>query len=120
MPEQLAHDWLNALRSGEYEQGSGRLECDGKYCCLGVLQMIADGEVETHDDDLFSLAVPSDSWYENHDIIFADSIRDESSLDRIPYAIYKMNDYYLTELNDQYKLSFKKIADILEDSIETF
>lgn len=29
-------EWLNALRSGEYEQGRRYLENDGKFCCLGV------------------------------------------------------------------------------------
>lgn len=28
--------WLQALESGEYEQGVGFLLCTGKYCCLGV------------------------------------------------------------------------------------
>lgn len=33
--------WLNALRSGEYQQGTGKLKQtyggDQRYCCLGVL-----------------------------------------------------------------------------------
>lgn len=28
--------WVAALRSGEYEQGTGFLNKNGKYCCLGV------------------------------------------------------------------------------------
>lgn len=28
--------WVEALRSGEYRQGSGSLQADGKFCCLGV------------------------------------------------------------------------------------
>lgn len=28
--------WLDALRSGEYEQGRDRLCIDNRYCCLGV------------------------------------------------------------------------------------
>lgn len=30
-------EWVEALRSGKYEQGKGQLVKDGKYCCLGVL-----------------------------------------------------------------------------------
>jgi hypothetical protein len=39
--------WLEALRSGEYEQGMGALKKDGKYCCLGVLcdVLIKDAEL---------------------------------------------------------------------------
>ena len=29
--------WMDALRSGKYEQGKGALRRDGKFCCLGVL-----------------------------------------------------------------------------------
>jgi hypothetical protein len=29
--------WVAALRSGEYEQGTGSLNNGGKFCCLGVL-----------------------------------------------------------------------------------
>lgn len=29
--------WLDALRSGDYEQGTGRLRTGNRFCCLGVL-----------------------------------------------------------------------------------
>lgn len=28
--------WVDALRSGEFEQGRGKLQRNGKFCCLGV------------------------------------------------------------------------------------
>ncbi len=28
--------WVEALRSGKYQQGDGVLRSDGKFCCLGV------------------------------------------------------------------------------------
>ena len=28
--------WLAALESGEYSQGSGYLQANGKFCCMGV------------------------------------------------------------------------------------
>lgn len=38
MNPEIKAAWLTALRSGEYRQGKGRLECsDGSFCCLGVL-----------------------------------------------------------------------------------
>lgn len=40
MEKSIAKKWVQALRSGEYEQGKQYL-CDGtKYCCLGVLDAI--------------------------------------------------------------------------------
>ena len=37
----LAKEWVKALRSGEYEQGRGYLCANGAWCCLGVLHDIA-------------------------------------------------------------------------------
>lgn len=37
MNKRVKKKWLEALRGGEYKQGRGELEKDGKYCCLGVL-----------------------------------------------------------------------------------
>ena len=37
MKKDVAMNWINALRSGKYQQGTKYLCYDGKYCCLGVL-----------------------------------------------------------------------------------
>lgn len=42
MTPELKDEWTDALRSGEYEQGVGFLECGGLNCCLGVLADILD------------------------------------------------------------------------------
>lgn len=40
-PKLLRRDrWVEALRSGEYQQGPGFLKRNGRYCCLGVLAEI--------------------------------------------------------------------------------
>jgi hypothetical protein len=39
--------WLEALRSGRYKQGKAHLECEGQYCCLGVLCELAVQEGAT-------------------------------------------------------------------------
>lgn len=38
---ELKAKWIEALRSDEYLQGSGRLHSSGRYCCLGVLASVA-------------------------------------------------------------------------------
>jgi hypothetical protein len=38
----LLTDWLAALRSGKYKQGTGRLHYGNKYCCLGVACAVAE------------------------------------------------------------------------------
>lgn len=37
MNPQVKEKWVNALRSGEYEQGTEKLRSVNGYCCLGVL-----------------------------------------------------------------------------------
>jgi len=48
-PENKA-TWLEALRSGRYEQITGVLHADGAYCCLGVaVEVLTDLEWEPCD-----------------------------------------------------------------------
>lgn len=37
MNPEIKQLWVDALRSGDYEQGKGALVMGNKYCCLGVL-----------------------------------------------------------------------------------
>jgi hypothetical protein len=37
MNKEIADKWIEALRSGEYEQGIASLQSGGRFCCLGVL-----------------------------------------------------------------------------------
>jgi hypothetical protein len=37
MNPQIKQKWVDALRSGEYQQGQYCLRTDNKFCCLGVL-----------------------------------------------------------------------------------
>lgn len=37
MKKGLKARWLLGLRSGQYKQGRGSLQRDGRFCCLGVL-----------------------------------------------------------------------------------
>lgn len=42
MKKEIADKWVEALRSGEYNQGRGYLRVENEYCCLGVLCEILD------------------------------------------------------------------------------
>ena len=64
MPKKLLNKWLKALRSGKYKQGKDTLENEGKFCCLGVLQKVADGKTE------LGWALPSIEWLREHDVNF--------------------------------------------------
>ena len=49
MKKSIAKIWVEALKSGEYKQGTEYLCADGQYCCLGVL---CDLYVKNVDEDL--------------------------------------------------------------------
>lgn len=46
MNPSIKQAWIEALRSGEYKQGTGCLREDDRYCCLGVL---VDLHIKKHD-----------------------------------------------------------------------
>lgn len=48
MNPEIKAQWVTDLCSGEYEQGKGYLNADGKLCCLGVLceQAVNAGVIE--------------------------------------------------------------------------
>lgn len=61
LPKAKAERWVEALRSGEYEQGQGHLVNEyNEYCCLGVFahleglpkENLLDEGVLTHFDDV--------------------------------------------------------------------
>lgn len=46
LTRKIKEDWLSALRSGKYQQGSGKLRCNNYYCCLGVLACVLNREID--------------------------------------------------------------------------
>ena len=52
MNPQVKEKWLNALRSGEYQQGKLNLRVGDSFCCLGVLT------------DLYAQETNGGCWFE--------------------------------------------------------
>ena len=101
--------WLEALRSGKYEQGNGQLlSPEGGYCCLGVLCSVLGA---TNEELLgvgmpFSISGGRAGWWLNE--------RD--------YSVYVPEDSdlrHLSELNDSYCYTFEEIADLIEKYVPT-
>jgi hypothetical protein len=124
MPVEAKAKWVAALRSGQYKQAKGILynaSTDG-YCCLGVLQHCLTGEVELRPgDDTYSSGnligdLPSNEWLEKHNIEFS------AKGAVVSKPIFKINKAYISanELNDCLHYSFDRIADIVEEQVETF
>lgn len=111
MPAETKAKWLEALRSGEYKQGTQALKTeDGNYCCLGVLEMVCEGQVERtlgtsgHPDGRIAV-MPTSAFYTRNNI--------NASLETFSPGV-------LSEMNDVGKLSFADIADYIEQNVEAF
>ena len=52
--QELFAEWLNALRSGEYQKTRGVLHNKNGYCCLGVLDEAVFGATWSEDVDTIS------------------------------------------------------------------
>lgn len=112
MKKELRDKWVEALRSGDYEQGMDALcspseDSDGfKYCCLGVLFEVENGEDAWIDPGPgFSLEVkqPVAEEYSACSFYQGPLARDAAS------ELAKMNDN---------GASFKAIADWIEEKVK--
>lgn len=67
MDQEIKKLWIDALRSGEYNQGEGALRTnDNRFCCLGVLCDIAAVNEKWAWDGEFRWALPREvqKWAE--------------------------------------------------------
>ena len=111
--DELAERWAEALRSGDYKQGTGTLRQKhpngDQWCCLGVLveELRTLGAYDAQWKELGS------SYYSIHD---ADSSLPEevqALLGVDPEGTYERA--WFVHLNDTERLTFDEIADVIED-----
>lgn len=124
MNPEVKHLWLNALRSGDYEQGREKLRNDkDQYCCLGVLCEIYRKKVSGVD---LWCADESDHKYTifGQPAYISASVKEWAGLDSIDPKVeaeteshYPAVEIELTSLNDDFKWDFSQIADAIEKSL---
>jgi hypothetical protein len=116
--------WVNALRSGQYKQISGRLckvvNGDACYCALGVL---CDIHRVYHRNNGSEIAF---DWDANHydrkwtylgaDTALPETVREWAGLSsHDPVVVFDDGEASsIADMNDQLKLSFNDIADLIE------
>ena len=113
LTEKQKSDWIAALRSGEYKQGSRDLrDVDGNFCCLGVLTEINGWsfENETYLSGEGALAVKADAATGTGNL--------RSMGLPTPYRHGVNNFINLAAMNDA-GVSFAEIADFLEEHLPT-
>jgi hypothetical protein len=103
MDADLKAKWVEALRSGEYEQGSLYLRKEGKHCCLGVLCELADIEISEGGVMVAAQPYKTDDYEPIYEIIGGSGVARE---------LWRRNDG-----NGERKHSFAEIADYIEANL---
>ena len=105
MNREVAQKWVDALRSGKYEQGQGRLRTtDNKFCCLGVLCDISGTSSWKK--------APAGFIYDDGFAFPPASVREWAELDR-SNIWFRGESLSVIELNDT-GATFAEIADKIE------
>lgn len=124
MREDIKVRWVEALRSGQYEQTEGLLANDNGFCCLGVLCEIAvqDGVVVKEVKDQWE-GDPNDNHVVTYgvgteyamDAVLPSMVYEWAELESSnPAIMYQDVRHPISDLNDDYKLTFSEIADVIE------
>lgn len=129
---EIKQKWLDALRSGEYEQGEGYLRYNDKYCCLGVLTDLylkeTNKEWAIYKIIDYGGGIPSSTVYGN---VFSGYTNEGTLEENVAYWAFETSetrhmgyDYHnpavspdqisLSQMNDHYKKNFSEIADLIE------
>lgn len=106
MNPEIKTKWIAALKSGEYEQGTGYLKHYNTYCCLGVL-------CDIHAKETGNSFV--EGCYFGQNRVLPEEVIKWSKLGS-SCGTYRAGGvtYTLWELNDVEGLSFNEIANIIE------
>lgn len=104
MNPELKARWVEALRSGEYEQGYAKLRStDDTYCCLGVLYDIDVGDwVRTKSEGY----LVGDRYANNHVSQYLQSV-----------DVNWQASNKLVDMNDFERKTFAQIADWIEQNL---
>lgn len=109
--------WLEALRSGEYEQGRGCLhrEDNNSFCCLGVLCAIAEreGVVTSTLQDNGTYAYGENSTGTPPPAVVEWAGMDHEN----PVVEIGKHDTVLAMHNDFHGATFEQIADAIEEQL---
>ena len=116
MNPEVKTKWLDALRSGLYDQDRGRLRTEAGFCCLGVL---CDLYAEEHKDVHWMTSyVEGEYTFLGREGTLPQPVVYWAGLkSSAPSVSYENDTYELAELNDSLELSFDEIADVIEEQL---
>lgn len=110
MNPQVKEKWLNALRSGEYQQTQHRLRREGGFCCLGVL---CDLYIKENNEE-WKIDGGGDYFYEQYKYPPLSVVEWAGLVSENPIVCNGKTD--LGYLNDN-ESTFNEIADLIEEHL---
>ena len=124
MNNEVKIKWLEALRSGDYDQGQGGLKSgDNKFCCLGIL---CDIFLKEHNEN-WQKPIRDENFFSIDGVnnCLPKRVSEWAEIDTVwPKVMTSAtNSEYLTSLNDGNNLinirqhSFLEIANLIEASL---
>lgn len=125
MKQEIAEQWVAALRSGDYKQGTGCLRDDNNnFCCLGVLCNLhaqAHPKIAAKQKDP-GYYMGADGWLPSEVKYWAGMNSDDGRFNteeaNITSPLYKNSIIYtLSEANDK-DVQFPTIANFIEKNYE--
>lgn len=109
---ELEQKWVAALRSGKYQQDSGRLRTEKGFCCLGVLcDVVNESKWAVHDRTSESGEKDTVFRYIDTGGTEVDSYLPDSIQEQLTLTEWQCSE--LADLNDTGSL-FSMIADVIE------
>ena len=137
MKKELAEEWAAALKSGEYQQGTGGLRPElDKYCCLGVL---CDLYIKNNPGKAQWLENPCSNGRKSFSVTTMEQALDTHTRTVLEWAgLFDRNpglmkdifvegelrghagEKTLAQLNDSGEFNFNQIADIILDQYDEF
>ena len=111
MNEQVKEKWLNALRSGDYQQTKFNLRRKDRFCCLGVLCDLY-GKEHNLEWELVDVGVYR---FQNRDLYLSSSVIEWSGLVS-ENPIVCNGETSLGYLNDNGS-TFNEIADLIQEHL---
>lgn len=117
MYKEIKKQWVDALRSGEYEQGRFRLRNPdtNKFCCLGVLCNL---HAQAH-PEIASQQTDPGRYMGASDFPPKEVMQWAGFSERAPTAVvmWEERESRLSSLNDTYGLDFLEIAKLIEEQL---
>lgn len=120
MNEAIKKLWVDTLRSGTYDKGTGSLRVQGedglcKYCCLGVLTDIYCIFTDKPWKEVTNYSI--NEQYLPYEYL-PPKVAEWAGLEKTnPFVIFRLGEASLSHINDICNYPFKEIAHIIEEQL---